>query len=148
LAFELRGFKPFLFSIAPPCTTLDGTYSGNRCQVVFQTLSATLSKTVLSRAFRQGEEVHRYTIDKDSTRNTSTAFDEESAIQYYRLLPPSALSSVAISELSQVQPDSARSAILVFALPSLFPTPVAAAAAPPLGPGTTVLGTDTYPVLT
>lgn len=54
LAFELRGFKPFPFSIAPPCTTLDGTYSRNRCQVVSQTLSATLSKIVLSKGTSTG----------------------------------------------------------------------------------------------
>jgi hypothetical protein len=58
--------------------------------------------------------------------------------------PPSA----AIPELSQVRPDLVRRTILVFVLPSLFPIPVAPAAVPPLEPGTTVLGTDTYKALT
>jgi hypothetical protein len=57
--------------------------------------------------------------------------------------PPSA----AIPELSQVRPDLVRRTILVFVLPSLFPIPVAPAAVPPLEPGTTVLGTDTYKAL-
>lgn len=68
---------------------------------------------------------------------------QESTTQYYRLLP-----LPAIPELSQVWPDLVSRFILVFVLPSLFPIPVAAAAAPPLEPGTTVLGTDTYKALT
>jgi hypothetical protein len=160
LAFELRVLYLTFLVPRPPATPLHNQYTARYVPRAFAARSYySLSVQLYSRLFlyRNKGSSKLKLISSTSNREKpltdhrqyppSQGYEychqQESTTQYYRLLPPP-----AIPELSQVWPDLVRRFILVFVLPSLFPIPVAAAAAPPLEPGTTVLGTDTYKALT